>query len=175
MQDSPLIALIRRDGPLQVGETTIVLPRVFGFCLGGKRALAMVERAREFLPANRRMFILHEIIHNPTVCDGLRQSGLVKLDPMDPDWGRSLRSDDTVVVSAFGATAEEEAQLQKIGAKVIDTTCPSVRRVWARVSSYAEKGFTTILHGRRFSPEGGTIPKPGPLSHERYPLEVITQ
>ncbi len=153
MQDSPLITLIRRNGPFQVGETKIILPRAFGFCWGVKRALAMVERARESLPANKRMFLLHEIIHNPSVCDRLRQSGLVKLDPLDREWWGSLRNDDTVVVSAFGATIEEEARLQKIGVTVIETTCPSVRRVWARVSTYAEEGFTTILHGRRDHPE----------------------
>lgn len=153
LRSSPLISYLRQHGFLRAGDTTIVLPSTFGFCWGVKRALGMVERARNSLQPGHRIFLLHDIIHNPTVCEWLRVSGLKTLDPLEAGWWRELTPNDTVVVSAFGATTEEETLLEELGVRVVETTCPSVRKVWKRISAYARAGFTTVLHGRRDHPE----------------------
>jgi 4-hydroxy-3-methylbut-2-enyl diphosphate reductase len=113
----------------------------------------MVERARNSLQPGHRIFLLHDIIHNPRVCEWLRASGHKTLDPLEAGWWRELTPNDTVVVSAFGATTEEETILEELGVRVVETTCPSVREVWTRISEYAGSGFTTVLHGRRDHPE----------------------
>ena len=153
LRTSPLIAYLREHGSLRAGHTTVFLPKSFGFCWGVKRALGMVDRAGKSRQSEHRIFLLHDIIHNPTVCEWLRAMGLRTLDPLHPGWWKDLTPRDTVVVSAFGATTEEEAMLEELGVRVVETTCPSVRKVWKRISSYAEAGFTTVLHGRRDHPE----------------------
>jgi 4-hydroxy-3-methylbut-2-enyl diphosphate reductase len=36
---------------------------------------------------------------------------------------------------------------------VVDTTCGSVLSVWKRVTRYAQKGFTSIIHGKYYHEE----------------------
>ena len=153
LRHSPLVAYLRVHGFLKTGGTSIVLARTTGMCKGVRRALAMVERARASLPRGRRLALLHPIIHNPTVGRWLQEGGVHTLDTAHDRWWMALSPTDTVVVPAFGATVSEEEALRAAGVRIIDTTCPSVRGVWARVSAYAKDGFTTVLHGRSDHPE----------------------
>ncbi len=153
LRRSPLIAKFRAESRMSVGQTDILLASRFGFCLGVRRALVQVGQAWEKHSGPGRLFVLHEIIHNPTVCRWLHAQGLVSLDPSTPRWWADLREQDTVIVSAFGATVEEEAHLADAGVAVVATTCPSVTKVWRQVSIYARDGFTTVLHGRYDHPE----------------------
>lgn len=153
LRRSPLIAKLRAEPRMSVGQTDIILASRFGFCLGVRRALVQVGQAWERHSGPGRLFVLHEIIHNPTVCRWLHAQGLVSLDPSMPRWWSDLREQDTVIVSAFGATVEEETRLAEAGVMVVETTCPSVTKVWRQVSIYARDGFTTVLHGRYDHPE----------------------
>lgn len=153
LRASPLIESLRNSKELRVGSTGVVVARQFGFCSGVRRALRTVDRNALKKKRGVRCILLHEIIHNPTVCAWLEEQGFTLLDPHDRSWWKKLRSDDTVIVSAFGATVEQEKRIAEAGVRVVETTCPSVRQVWKRVSAYAEDGFTTVLHGKKDHPE----------------------
>ena len=58
--------LRRRGGELTVGNITLRLAKQFGFCYGVERAIDLAYAARKVF-ADRRLFILGEIIHNPEV------------------------------------------------------------------------------------------------------------
>jgi 4-hydroxy-3-methylbut-2-enyl diphosphate reductase len=153
LRPSPLVSHLRRHESLTAGSTELVLAGTTGMCRGVKRALGMVAKAREGLSDGRRVLLLHEIIHNPTVGRWLRAGGIETLDTEADEWWAALSAADTVIIPAFGATVNDERLLRAAGVKVIDTTCPSVRGVWSRVSAYAQAGFTTVLHGRPDHPE----------------------
>ena len=69
---STLVEGLRAKGSvIQIGNTTVRLARDFGFCYGVERAIDLAYAARRVF-ADRRVFLLGEIIHNPHVNAKLR-------------------------------------------------------------------------------------------------------
>jgi len=93
------------------------------------------------------------MIHNQEVNNDLVSRGIKFI--MDTDgtpfiqWNE-LKSDDIVIVPAFGTTIEIEKILQGIGIEVqkYNTTCPFVERVWKRSEKLGQIGYTIIIHGK---------------------------
>jgi 4-hydroxy-3-methylbut-2-enyl diphosphate reductase len=65
----------------------------------------------------------------------------------------SLGAEDVVLLPAFGAPIEWVRKLRERECIVVDTTCGSVLSVWKRVTSYAQRGFTSIIHGKYYHEE----------------------
>lgn len=137
---------------LDLGSVQFHLARHFGFCYGVENAIEISFRTIEENPG-RRIFLLSEMIHNPQVNADLQERGVQFLqDTM----GRQLlsfdelRSDDVVIIPAFGTTLEIEKRLQEIGIRTekYNTTCPFVEKVWNRSSQIAEKEYTIVVHGK---------------------------
>lgn len=135
-------------GEITIGNTRIVLAREFGFCYGVQRAIDLAYAARCVFPENN-IYLIGEIIHNPEVNRHLAEMGIKRLP-----WGKlteeydRLTSEDVVIIPAFGATTEFMEKLKERGVSIVDTTCGDVMKVWKRVAHYAEKGVTTLIHGK---------------------------
>ncbi len=146
---SLIVEAIRvRGSMLTVGNTTIRLARDFGFCYGVERAIDLAYAARKVF-ADRRVFLLGEIIHNQEVNRQLTEMGVVSIPNSEHDaMVATMTNEDVVIVPAFGA----ETRLMKLigdrGCMVVDTTCGDVMSVWKRVRQYAKTGFTSIIHGK---------------------------
>ena len=147
-------AIKAADYRLPVGRFTFRMARSLGFCYGVDRAVEYAyETCAKF--AERRIFLVGEIIHNPHVNQQLRDRG-VRFLFADPDGQfdfSAVREDDVVIIPAFGVKLEDLARLRGIGCVLVDTTCGSVLHVWKRVESYARDGFTAIIHGKYFHEE----------------------
>ena len=100
-----------------------------------------------------RIFFLSEMIHNPNVNNDLQSRGVRFIFTTDGTqiipWN-ALRSDDIVVVPAFGTTVEiqEELSARDIDPYNYNTTCPFVEKVWKRSKQLGDEGFTIVLHGK---------------------------
>ena len=137
---------------LDLGGVQIYLARHFGFCYGVENAIEISFRTIEENPG-RRIFLLSEMIHNPQVNADLQARGVRFLQDTQ---GRQLmsfdelRSDDVVIIPAFGTTLEIERRLQEIGIQTekYNTTCPFVEKVWNRSSQIAGKQYTIVVHGK---------------------------
>jgi 4-hydroxy-3-methylbut-2-en-1-yl diphosphate reductase len=137
---------------LKFGSLEILISRHFGFCYGVENAVEIAYKTIESNP-EKRVFLLSEMIHNPEVNNDLLSRGLNFL--MDTkgnrlmDWSE-LRSDDAVIVPAFGTTVEIQKVLEdlNIDPYKYDTTCPFVEKVWNRAAQIGERGFTIIVHGK---------------------------
>lgn len=141
------------QGKLTIGNTTVRLAQAFGFCYGVERAIDLAYAARRVF-ADRDIYLIGEIIHNPEVNRQLQAMGIKNIDGPNPDKEISdLTADDVVIVPAFGTTTELMAKLQERGCQVIDTTCGDVMTVWKRVRKYAEEGVTSIIHGKSYHEE----------------------
>lgn len=152
---SALVNLVKsRDHRLTVGRVTFRLAESFGFCYGVDRAVEYAYEARKKFP-DRRLFLVGEIIHNPYVNRQLRDLGVTFIYPDDE--GRfdfsEVGSEDVVIVPAFGVALDDFERLKEMDCVVVDTTCGSVLLVWKRVESYAEDGFTAIIHGKHWHEE----------------------
>ena len=148
---SGVVAALRgSDYRLTVGPLTIRLAREFGFCYGVDRAVEYAYETRVKFP-DRRLFLAGEIIHNPHVNQKLRDMGITILQHhgahREFDFS-GLRTDDVVILPAFGVTIGDFQRLRELGCVLVDTTCGSVLNVWKRVENYARDGFTAVIHGK---------------------------
>jgi 4-hydroxy-3-methylbut-2-enyl diphosphate reductase len=141
------------DYTLEADGVTIRLAKEFGFCYGVERAVEYAYQARKKFP-DRTIYMAGEIIHNPHVNSKLRSMGITFLMP---DQGRIdfgvVKSQDVVILPAFGVTIRDFEVLRQIGCVMVDTTCGSVLNVWKRVESYARDGFTSLIHGKYYHEE----------------------
>jgi 4-hydroxy-3-methylbut-2-enyl diphosphate reductase len=64
-----------------------------------------------------------------------------------------LCAEDVVLLPAFGAPIDWVRKLKEKDCIVVDTTCGSVLSVWKRVTRYASRGFTSIIHGKYYHEE----------------------
>ena len=142
-----------REYTLTAGDLTIRLAKEFGFCYGVERAVEYAYQARKKFP-DRTIYLAGEIIHNPHVNSKLQAMGITFLMPKD---GRidfsAVKSEDVVILPAFGVTITDFEILRQIGCVMVDTTCGSVLNVWKRVESYARDGFTSLIHGKYYHEE----------------------
>ena len=138
----------------------IRLAEARGFCAGVERALNKVEEALRIGPFP--VYVLHEIVHNETVVDGLRKRGVIFID--DPAQAKS----GTLIFSAHGVSRAVEEQAAKTGVKVVDATCPIVKSLHRRMEEFAAAGKTIILFGRN-----GHREVEGLLGRVDAPVKVI--
>lgn len=137
---------------LDFGPVAFLIPRHFGFCYGVENAIEISYRAIEENPG-KRIFLLSQMIHNPEVNADLQAHGIEFI--MDTEghqfipW-EDVKSDDIVIIPAFGTTIEIEGILAEKGieAKKYNTTCPFVEKVWNRSQKLGADDFTVIIHGK---------------------------
>src|SRR6056297_31530 len=137
---------------LDFGPLKVLIPRHFGFCYGVENAIDIAYRTVEENP-DKDIYLLSEMIHNPTVNEDLLDKGVKFLFDTDGTERipiESLSSDDIVIVPAFGTTLEiqEKLQQQGIDPYQYNTTCPFVEKVWKRGSQLGKKGYSLVLHGK---------------------------
>ena len=147
---SELVDRIRARGhELSAGGLTIKLAKEFGFCYGVERAIDLAYAARKSFPADKPIYLLGEIIHNPEVNDQIRNLGIQTISnkPTEEEMAR-LRSEDVVIIPAFGTEVATRRKLEEKGCILVDTTCGDVMSVWKRVRQYSKETVTSIIHGK---------------------------
>ena len=152
---SAVVERIRSRGYTDTfGDVTVRLAEEFGFCYGVDRAVDYAyETVHKF--ADRRIFLVGEIIHNPHVNKRMTEMGIRFLYPSEAgvfDFDH-VTTDDVVILPAFGVTLHDFHRLREIGCILVDTTCGSVLHVWKRVDGYGRDGFTALIHGKHHHEE----------------------
>jgi 4-hydroxy-3-methylbut-2-enyl diphosphate reductase len=146
---SPMVERLKAAGGVATfGDVTVRLAKQFGFCYGVERAIDLAYAARKVF-ADRNLFLVGEIIHNPDVNAQLAAMGIrtltgpCKLAEID-----RLSPEDVVIIPAFGAEVAVQERVKARGCQIVDTTCGDVMSVWKRVRQYADDGVTSIIHGK---------------------------
>jgi 4-hydroxy-3-methylbut-2-enyl diphosphate reductase len=124
----------------------ILLASPRGFCAGVTRAIHIVERALEKFGAP--VYVRHEVVHNPFVCDKLRAQGAIFIEEVD-----EAPPGSTLIFSAHGVSrAVLEAATQR-GLNILDATCPLVTKVHLEVHKMRAQGREVVMIGHRGHPE----------------------
>src|ERR1700757_144917 len=146
---STVVEKIRLNGGvLQVGDTTVLLAKQFGFCYGVERAIDLAYAAHKVFK-DKRLFILGEIIHNPLVNDQIAAMGIKNLIGKNREAEiEDLTAEDVVIVPAFGTDLDTLQKIHERGCQIVDTTCGDVMSVWKRVRQNAVEQVTSIIHGK---------------------------
>jgi len=121
-----------------MNKLLLATPR--GFCAGVDRAIHIVEKALEKYGAP--IYVRHEIVHNQFVVNKLKKMGVVFVDELS-----EVPDDATVIFSAHGVSEQvyQEAFDRKL--KVLDATCPLVKKVHSSAKRHYENGRRVILIG----------------------------
>ncbi len=137
---------------LDFGPLQILLARHFGFCYGVENAIEIAFKTLNENP-DKRIFLLSEMIHNPSVNKDLLDRGVrfmqdTKGNQIVPF--EELNANDVVIIPAFGTTLDIESKLKSIGIAIekYNTTCPFVEKVWNRSEQIAQKNYSVIVHGK---------------------------
>ena len=137
---------------LDFGKIRFLIARHFGFCYGVENAIEISYKAIHENPT-KRIFLLSQMIHNPDVNADLLSHGITFIQDTSGKqlipW-EDLKSDDIVIIPAFGTTVEIEKKLTDIGVNVAkyNTTCPFVEKVWNRSETLGSKNHTIVIHGK---------------------------
>ncbi len=142
----------RKPSVLDLGPVRFLIPRHFGFCYGVENAIDIAYRTVEEHPG-KNIYLLSEMIHNPTVNNDLKAHGvryLFDTDGTERIAISSLKPEDIVIVPAFGTTVDIQQKLEKQGIDPYqyDTTCPFVVKVWNRGKQLGKKGHALVIHGK---------------------------
>lgn len=137
---------------LDFGPVQFLIPRFFGFCYGVENAIDIAYRSVEENPG-KPIYLLSEMIHNPTVNEDLLAKGVRFLFDTDGTLLipiSSLSPDDIVIVPAFGTTLKIEEELKAAGIDPYkyNTTCPFVVKVWKRGQQLGKKNYSLVVHGK---------------------------
>ena len=137
---------------LDFGKIRFLIARHFGFCYGVENAIEISYKAIHENPT-KRIFLLSQMIHNPDVNADLLSHGITFIQDTSGKqlipW-EDIKSDDIVIIPAFGTTVEIEKKLTDIGVNVAkyNTTCPFVEKVWNRSETLGSKNHTIVIHGK---------------------------
>lgn len=115
-----------------------------GFCFGVKSAVDAVKRN-----AGEHTYTLGDVIHNERVTTELRALGVKTVDSVD-----EIHDDEaTVVIRSHGAPPEVYEEIARRGYKLIDATCPFVKKIHDLVRAHHDDGYKIVIIGNADHPE----------------------
>ena len=116
-----------------------------GFCFGVDRAVMLAYETAE---RYENVLTLGPIIHNPDVVRDLQGKGVWVIEDLD-----GVSASDTVIVRSHGVGPDIYEKLLEIGARVVDATCPYVKKIHQIVSERSNAGDLILIAGDPKHPE----------------------
>lgn len=121
-------------------EKRILMASPRGFCMGVTRAIKMLEDTLN--KEGNTVYVRKEIVHNIALVEHFKAQGAVVVDEVD-----EVPEGSVVVFSAHGVAPIVWEKAKARNLRVIDTTCPLVKKVHEAAIYFKEQGYTIILIG----------------------------
>ena len=121
-----------------------------GYCFGVKRALKITEQILKENKDNKKIkvFTLGSIIHNSGVSDELAKKGLIPVDDF-----KKIEPGSIFIIRSHGMSPSLIKEIKEKDVKIIDTTCPFVKKAQARAGELSRNGYFVIIIGNKTHPE----------------------
>ena len=122
-----------------------------GFCFGVKQAIEKTEdeiKIREEGKTTGKIYTWGPLIHNKTVTDGLREKGVSILDNL-----KEVSPEDVVIVRSHGETKSFFENARERNCKIVDATCPFVKKIQHLAESAYTNGKQIVIVGDKNHPE----------------------
>ena len=123
----------------------VLLAKSAGFCYGVRRA---VELAEKMVTDGEQPAMLGPVIHNSQVIEDLCNRGARLIQRPE-----EAKPGETVIIRAHGEPERTYQILQDRGCRVVDGTCPHVRRIQAIARDARDQGRQMVLIGDPDHPE----------------------
>ncbi len=118
-----------------------------GFCFGVQRAVDLVYKEIE---KGEHVYTFGPIIHNEEVVADLSDKGVKVIER--PEELKTLPA-GTIIIRSHGVSEELQEELSSYGHKVIDATCPYVKKIHRAVREKSSEGQHIIIVGNPAHPE----------------------
>lgn len=126
----------------------IRIAKTAGFCFGVKRA---VDIAFEVAAKSRGgVYTLGPIIHNPQVVEELEAAGVRPVECVGDLRGKAVKA---VIIRTHGVPLDVMKKLQRSGFRVIDATCPFVKKAQHYAKLLRDEGYRVVILGDSEHPE----------------------
>lgn len=118
-----------------------------GFCWGVVRTVRIAEDQLEERTAERNVYVLGHIIHNPSEIARLESKGLrtISVDDFPSIAHRGAK----VIIRAHGEPPETYRQAWEYGIEIIDATCPVVTKLQERVRKFYDQNYQIVIFGKK--------------------------
>ena len=125
----------------------VTVAKSAGFCFGVKRAVDMVyeEAVKE-----RKVYTLGPIIHNEQVVEEFAEKGVQVLESVEE---LEDGEDAAVIIRSHGIAQKVFRQLEDKKVRIIDATCPFVKKIHRIVQEKKEEGYQIVIAGSAKHPE----------------------
>ena len=140
----------------------IILDEGAGFCFGVERAIKMANE--ESQNASGPIVTIGPLIHNPQVIEEMKHDGIGVASE-----GENLHK-TTAIIRTHGVHPQEEDRLRKAGNRVLDATCPYVKKSHEYAELLRQENYHIIIIGDPNHPE-----IKGVLGYSGERVTVITQ
>ena len=126
----------------------ITVAKSAGFCFGVQRAVDSVYKELE--ENSGKIYTFGPIIHNEQVVEDLNKKGIEVIDTVE-----QLKEikEGTVVIRSHGVAKEIYDILEQQKLKIVDATCPFVKKIHNIVLDESNNGKTIIIIGNDNHPE----------------------
>ncbi len=123
----------------------VTVAKTAGFCFGVDRAVKLSYEAAERYD---NVYTLGPIIHNPDVVKDLESRGVRVIEDLD-----GVTERDTVIIRSHGVGPDVYRRLMESGARVVDATCPYVKKIHQIVAERSKAGNLILIAGDPEHPE----------------------
>lgn len=117
----------------------IIRAKDSGFCFGVKRAIEMVNKVLS--ERGGPVYTIGPIIHNPEMVRILEEKGVIPVKDV-----RSVKK-GTVIYRTHGILKEDEEYVKEKRLRVVDATCPLVKRVRQEAMRLKKNGYKVVIVG----------------------------
>lgn len=125
----------------------VTVAKSAGFCFGVRRAVDMVYGEAE---SHGKVYTLGPIIHNELVVEDLKKKGVFPIDSLEEV---PPGKDATIIIRSHGITKQAYEELEKSGLRIVDATCPFVKKIHNIVREKKREGCEIVVVGSASHPE----------------------
>lgn len=117
-----------------------------GFCFGVKRAIDIAFRVAK--EKKKGIFTLGPLIHNPQVIEQLKEKGIQPIENI-----KNKKGINAIIIRTHGIPLELHDEILSKGYKIIDATCPFVKKAQLYAKLLKEQGYQVLILGEKNHPE----------------------
>ena len=128
----------------------VIRAKTAGFCFGVKRAVDTVYEQLEKASGSTTIYTYGPIIHNEEVVKDMKQKGVIVLQS---EAELDALTEGTVIIRSHGVEKAIYDKLNAKGIKIVDATCPFVKKIHNIVQKESTNGNYIIIVGNPQHPE----------------------
>jgi 4-hydroxy-3-methylbut-2-enyl diphosphate reductase len=130
----------------------LIFAKKLGFCSGVRRAISLSQKSilagdNKKSTGNPPVYTVGPLIHNPQEIERLERLGIRAIP------GIKQIKKGTLIIPSHGLPKCMLKKIDKMQLKLIDTTCPFVKRAQLLAKSLHERGYHVIIVGQKSHPE----------------------